>query len=133
MVVEQLFVVWEYDNGIRAGFASYKKSPHYFEQIWTGYEYGPKFQLKPVSLEIVQMAREARNIFDEWERRRAQGKEDMTSRPDIPGNHFRYFKLREHIDATLRATAPLREDIRGYIALEAAGSSELQISWDEHQ
>jgi len=111
MGTEALLVVWEYNNGIRAGFANYKGMPHYFEQVWEEFDYGSRVILKPVSPEIVEMARVAREIFNEWEARRAAGKEDMTSRPDIPGKHPRYWKLYSKIVETLRATAPLRESI----------------------
>lgn len=108
---EALLVVWEYDRGVRSGFANYKGTPHYFEQVWEEFDYGSKVILKPVSHEIVEMARIAREIFAEWEARRAAGKEDMTSRPDMPGNHPRYWGLYFKIVETLRATAPLRESV----------------------
>jgi len=109
MHTEPLHVVWEYDRGVRAGFANYKGTPHYFEQVWEELDYGSQFILKPVTPEIVEMARTAREIFSAWEARRAMGKEDMTSRPDIPGKHPPYWKLYSKVTETLRATAPLRQ------------------------
>ena len=117
MRTEPLLVVWEYHGGIRAGFANYKGTPHFFEQVWEELDYGTKFILKPVSPEIVEMARTAREIFTAWEARRALGKEDMTSRPDIPGKHPRYWKLYSRVVEALRATAPLREPASARIHL----------------
>jgi hypothetical protein len=137
MHTEPLHVVWEYHGGVRAGFANYKGTPHYFEQLWEELDYGSTFILKPVSPEIVEVARKAREIFCSWEDRRAMGKEDMASRPDIPGKHPLYWKLYSKVIETLRATSPLREPASARILLSGNTSSIPQnslhtcwVEWD---
>ena len=69
MTQEKVYAVWEYWDGIRAGFADFGGYPHHFKAEWAEEEddYLATFTLTRITAETLELVREHSRIFHEWE------------------------------------------------------------------
>lgn len=76
MPTQTVYTVEDYYDGPRAGIADYNGHPHFYRSLyldspdWNADE--DRFELSPVSPDVVAAATEAAEIFDRWNRTQPQ-------------------------------------------------------------
>ena len=104
-MAEQVYMVWDYYDGVRSGIADYFGKPYYFEPSLNFDEDDeiPEYALKPIDDETLAIAQEQWTIYRDWEIRFHSGKEDTDSHPARGGPETHYAKLQAKLDAALEA------------------------------
>lgn len=108
--MEPVYAVWDYYDGIRAGFANFRGAPHYFEALWHESDdvYTPTYQLKRVDEQTIDLVLQHSEIFRAWEAEFHGGNVPESTHPGLPGQNARYAELEDAIHTRL-ASAKVTE------------------------
>jgi hypothetical protein len=100
MAYESIHMIWDYDDGPRAGIADHAGRPHYFACAFDPehLEYAEVFTLTPLDAETFAWAREHWAIWQRWEAEAKAGRQSPESHPKYGHYDPRYTELEALID-----------------------------------
>jgi hypothetical protein len=138
MQFEKVHSVWNYYDGVRTGIADFGGAPHYFASLFDDLadDYTDRFQLFPVSADVVVKARRQQTIFKAW-RDRVQRKEvSPETHPAIRGFDPEYDDLARWLDEHVKSLEALPtlqiatfRVLPGQEKLPAGFLRELEVAW----
>lgn len=101
MAYEPIHMIWDYDDGPRAGIADCDGRPHYFACAFEPEhtEWGDVFDLTPIDAETQAWAREHWAIWLRWEAEAKAGRQSPESHPKYGHYDPRYTELEALIDS----------------------------------
>lgn len=88
-------MVWDFYDGIRTGIADYRHKPHYFSCLVDSHTgtYTNRFELKPISSELLNLAMEQWKIYCNWENEYRSGKLTSSTHPGHGHHSKKYNEL----------------------------------------
>ena len=88
--LEDVHTVDDWYDGPRTGFAQYRGTPHHYRSLYLDYDDWDtdedRFELVPVSTDVLAVALEASAIFSRWDSARKRGEIVWTE--DAPSSEF---------------------------------------------
>ncbi len=135
---ETVHTVEDYYDGPRAGIANHAGQPHYYRSIYLDLpDWNPdedRFELSPVSPEVVAAALEAAEIFNRWNNSKPRTTGLVI--PDdefgaLPADRARRQELAQFLERSYAvATKAGSVLVRGHFQLYPASPSGLQVRWN---
>ena len=102
---ERVYTVNDFYDGPRAGFADFGGAPHAYRSIWRedldDWDPDDRFELSPISQEILALALEDWEIWKRWEEAYYAGQTSDTSHPALPAERDRHNQLAPLIERAL--------------------------------
>jgi hypothetical protein len=111
LLFEHVYTIDEWNAGPRAGVANFAGAPHFFRAVspdsstWSADE--ERFELIPLSPELLAMMLEASALFHRWHPGPRTGKSPAAAQPGATGDRARYADLERQIADALAARLPV--------------------------
>ena len=134
---QTVFTVEDYYDGPRAGIANHAGQPHYYRSIYLDLpDWNPdedRFELSPVSPEVVAAALEAADVFNRWNN--TQPRTSGLGIPDdefgaLPADRARRQELTQFLERSYAVAIKAgRVLVRGEFHLCPTSPSGFQVRW----
>ncbi len=122
-VYETVYVIEDWYDGPRSGFADYRQQPHFYRSLhldednYNQYNYNEdRFELAPVSAQVVEWAVEDNHLWQSWDTAYRAGilPEDVNDDERIlPEDRVRHKELRDLIEYHIKAQVGAPFVVRG--------------------
>jgi hypothetical protein len=103
---ERVYTVLDFWDGPRSGFADFDGAPHAYRSIWRDdlgdWDPGRRFELSPISAEVLALALEDWAIWRRWEEAFYAGDTTTETHPALPVDQPRHSELAPLIDLALQ-------------------------------
>lgn len=103
---ERVYTVFEYWDGPRAGFADFDGVPHAYQSIFRqdldDWDPDGRFELSPVSAEVLQLALEDREIWRRWEQAYQAELTTLSTHPALPEDRARHQQIRPAVELSMQ-------------------------------
>jgi len=138
MATEQVYTVEEYYDGPVSGVADFAGQPHFYQRVFDDArdEYGPEFDLTPISQQLLALVLEQWTIWRRWEFRFARKEVSLDSHPGYGGRDFEYDRLQTVIQKLKAASAGPSVRVCGVFRPLAAAEAapigvlrDLEVEW----
>ena len=133
---QTLHTIEDYYDGPRSGVADFDGQPHYYRSIYLDSpQWNPdedRFELSPITQEVLAAACEAAAIFNRWDTARQATPftfkgEDFGA---LPEERARYRELERFLESSYAAAAQVRRVlVHGEFRLCESSPSRLQVRW----
>jgi hypothetical protein len=140
MIVEPVYSVWDYYDGILTGVADYRGSPHYFEKDWSEEQrdYLPTFALTPITEAELAEVVERERVFRVWKARFHRGEVEASTHPSDASGEASYVELQATFKArvvgslaSLRRSTPEFSPVPGQPTRPNGVVAQLQVAWHD--
>jgi len=130
---EKVHTMDEYYDGPRSGLADYCGEPHYYRSVYLDtqpfYDDEDRFELSPVSPEVLAAGIEAQQIFERWDAIRPTpvAADDFGA---LPAERTRQTELTEFLRQSFSAAAARQRTlVRGTFHGAARPHMKMQVCW----
>lgn len=134
---QTVYTMEDYYDGPRSGVADFDGHPHYYRSIYLDTpQWNPdedRFELSPITPEVLAAACEAAAIFKRWESTR-QATPGFTYTDEefgaLPEERARYRELEQFLESSYAAAAQARRVlVHGEFRMCESSPSRLQVQW----
>lgn len=137
---ERVYTVHDFYDIPRAGFADFGGVPHAYRSVWRDdlddWDPADRFELSPVSREVLEMALEDWAIWLRWEAAYSAGRVPLESHPALPPDRARDEELAPLLTRAMEIDPARRRVATGEFRRAGGGPAgaglsrgELQVRW----